>query len=258
MKLPDLPKRKPTVTSPARSSRAQAPAFLQDLYKDMRDRRLIIPAVALLIAIVAVPVMLSHPADSTVITPPPVNDPAAVAVEPAVLTAQEEGVREFRERLDALKRKNPFGGRFDPKVANGSSLPGELVEPVDSGGSGSGNGNPGTDPVDLDTPVDPVESVDPVEPAPSGPPEPVFTPEAYVLVPRIDVTVGVVDRDRRQTLENVKVGDLLPSREAPTAMFLGNTDDSEFAEFVISRDVEAMNGEGKCEPRKNKCEFLRL
>jgi hypothetical protein len=39
---------------------------------------------------------------------------------------------------------------------------------------------------------------------------------------------------------------------------LSNTDDSEFAEFLVSRDVERVNGEGKCKPGKNRCEFLRL
>jgi hypothetical protein len=41
-------------------------------------------------------------------------------------------------------------------------------------------------------------------------------------------------------------------------MFLGNTEDSELAEFLISRDVERVNGDGECKPGKNNCEFLRL
>ena len=117
MKMPELPKRKPKAqaTDSRSASRVQAPAFAQDLYKDMRDRRLIIPAVALLVAIVAVPIVLSSPSESSVTPPAPVADPDAVAVEPAVLAVQEIGVRDYRKRLSELEQKNPFGSRFDPK-----------------------------------------------------------------------------------------------------------------------------------------------
>lgn len=255
MMLPQLPKRKIEASTPAGSSRVQVPAFVHDLYKDMRDRRLIIPAVALLVAIVALPMLLSRSADLTVVTPPPVEDPAAVAVDPAVLAVQEAGVRDFRERLDALKRKDPFGGRFDPAPID-AAAPAALVEPEESAAGGAVKAEAGpADPARTDTSVEPVE---PVEPAPSDSSAPATAPKPYVLVPRIDATVGVVDRDRRQRLENVKAGDLLPSRQVPVAMFLGNTEDSEFAELLVSRDVEAVNGEGKCKPRKTKCEYLRL
>ncbi len=118
MKLPELPKRK-AQAPPTGASKVKPPAFLEDLYKDMRDRRLIIPAVALLVAIVALPALLSQSADSTVTPRTAVEDPAVVAVEPAVLAVQEAGVRDFRERLDSLQRKNPFGGRFDPEAGEG-------------------------------------------------------------------------------------------------------------------------------------------
>ena len=41
-------------------------------------------------------------------------------------------------------------------------------------------------------------------------------------------------------------------------MFLGNSDDSDSAEFLVSRDVSAVNGDGHCKPGKNNCEFLTL
>ena len=253
MKLPEFPKRKVKAPASGRATKLQAPAFLDDLYRDMRDRRLIIPAVVLLIAILALPALLSQSADSTVTTPVPVDDPTAVAVEPAVLAVQEAGVRDFRERLDSLQRKNPFGSRFDPQPVDDLGPPGELVEPPESSIAGDGGGTAAPVPGAVDTPTEPTDPA-----APSDPPSPVDPADPYVLVPRVDVVVGVVDRERRQTIENVRGGDLLPSRQVPVVMYLGNTEDSKYAEFLVSRDVAKVSGEGKCRPEPEDCEFLRL
>lgn len=245
MKMPELPTRKPKAPSPGRGSSIQPPAFISDLFKDMRDRRLIIPAIALLVAIVAVPVVLSSSPEPFVTPPAAPIDPEAAAVEPGVLAVQEVGVRDFRERLDALKRHDPFGGRFEPESADTENS-GELVDPEEitvAGDSGVGV---------------PAASETPASPDTSEPTEPVTPPDSFVLVPRVNVEVGIVDRDRRQAIENVKSGDILPSKKAPTAMYLGNTHGSESAEFLVSRDVEQVNGEGECKPGKNRCEFLQL
>ncbi|MDX6588141.1 MAG: hypothetical protein QOI31_2614 [Solirubrobacterales bacterium] len=245
MKL-ELPTRKPKAEKGAKQpSKVQAPAFAQDLYKDMRDRRLIIPAVALLIAIVAVPMLLSSSPESAVSVPPPVSDPQAVAVEPAVLAVQEVGVRDFRDRLDELQRKNPFGDRFEPKAVKDSV--GALEDPT----ADSGGGSP------VDTGTSPVDS-SPTPSSSSDPPAPIQPQEPFVLVPRIDVEVGNVDRNRRKTIDGVKSGEVLPWKSAPAAMFLGNSDDSGSAEFLVSRDVTTVNGDGHCRPGKNNCEFLTL
>ncbi len=97
-----------------------------------------------------------------------------------------------------------------------------------------------------------------MEPGGTAPPVSDSQEEPYVLVPRIDVKVGIVDRDRRQTIDGVKSGDLLPSKDTPVAMFLGNNDDGSVADLLVSRDVSRVNGEGKCKPGKNNCEFLRM
>jgi hypothetical protein len=217
----------------------------------MRDRRLIVPAVALLVAILAVPVVLSSDPDPVAPAAPLPPDPAAAAVEPGVLAVQEVGVRDYRERLDSLGRKNPFGDQFEEKAAGGAAeasalaAPDEATVPVDSAPAAPGSDTPGVTSPSGNS-------------GPTPPPPPDDEEIEYVLVPRIDVEVGVVDRDRRKTIEGVKSGDLLPSKEAPVAMFLGNSDDSSVAELLVSRDVSNVNGEGRCKPGKNNCEFLRL
>ncbi len=204
MKLPELPKRKAKAASTARGSSIKAPEAVQDLFKDMRDRRLIIPAIALLIAIIAVPVVLSAPTEPVVSAPAPAADPDAVAVEPAVLAVQEVGVRDFQKRLAQLKRKNPFGDRFEPDSPAGAGASvGALEDPVDTGDSGTSTVDTGGEPTGTSFP----SSDPPAPPAPTGPPQ-----EPFVLVPRVDVQVGIVDRDRRQVIEGVRAGRCCPRK----------------------------------------------
>ena len=247
MKLPQIPTRK---SGSAAGSGLKPPAFVSDVLKDMRDRRLVVPAIALLVAIVAVPILLSSSPSPAVPAAPLAPDPDAAAVEPGVLAVQEVGVRDYRERLDALDRKNPFSDRFASTAETGSAEGSELLAPVDEG-----------EPVATATPSssEPVPDTSPSAGSSTTPaPPPAEEQEQYVLVPRIDVEVGIVDRDRRQTIERVKSGDLLPSKQRPVAMFLGNSDSSSIAELLVSRDVSRVNGEGQCKPGKNNCEFLRM
>ena len=220
------------------------PAFASDVYKDMRDRRLIIPAIALLIAILAVPVLLASDPDPVVPAPPAAVDPDAAALEPGVLAVQEVGVRDFRERLSALARKNPFGDRFVPPEPK-EDTEGDLAPPDDAGAPSGG-----TTDVTSDT-----SSPGGVTTPPPGTTEP---QESFVLVSRVNVEVGIVGRKQVDSIENVKPGDVLPGKKAPTALYLGNTEDSDFAEFLISRDVDQVRGDGQCEPGGNNCEYLRL
>jgi hypothetical protein len=251
-KLPKLPIKKPKASSKGSSSGFQPPRFVSDLLKDMRDRRLVIPAVALLVAIVAVPLVLSASPEPAVPAAPLAPDPQAAAVEPGVLVTQEAGVRDYRKRLDALDRKNPFGDRFDAKAElGGDASESQLVapeEPVETGGS----------PVAPEVSLPDSSSSASVEPGQAAPPAPDTQSEPFVLASRVDVEVGIVDRDRRRTLSNVKGGDLLPSKDTPVAMYLGNSDDASTADFLVSRDVSRVNGDGRCKPGKDKCEFLRL
>ncbi len=97
-----------------RAPQIRTPELLNNLYRDLRDRRLLFPAAALLVALIAVPVALSSSSPTT--TPPapaPVeagSGPAA-ATEPAVL-AEELGMTAYQKRLNQLQTKNPFKRQY--------------------------------------------------------------------------------------------------------------------------------------------------
>src|SRR3954453_17596804 len=115
----------------------QPPKLLSDLITDMRDRRLLLPALLLVVALVAVPLALS----TSPATPAPQPAAAvagggkATAAEPAVLTAQV-GIRSYRKRLAHLKQKNPFPRHFAlPKTHTPN--PGVLAPPTPSADAAS-------------------------------------------------------------------------------------------------------------------------
>lgn len=102
------------------------PKFLEDLYFDLKDRRLL-PVVALaLVALVAVPILLSGGAKETpeaTVQPVAGGAPAAKA-KTASLTVvpANPGLREYRRRLRGRKPTDPFKQRFTAPELKGAKL----------------------------------------------------------------------------------------------------------------------------------------
>jgi hypothetical protein len=238
----------------------QAPRFLSNLYRDMRDRRMLVPAIALVVALIAVPVLLSKPSSN----PQPPSQAATAggggesALQPAVLTRQV-GVTDYRKRLDQLNSKDPFRRHFTslPKSAkltttsspsatgatstsglssstsgasvSGSSTVSASTTSTTSNGSGSGNSNSSTS----------------SKPA---------SPTLYSF--RISVAVGpagdLTERD------NVKRTAYLPGKNRPMVSFTGVSEDTKHAVFAVSKDVSSVRGDGRCFPGRGNCNFLQL
>jgi hypothetical protein len=86
----------------------KVPDFVSDLFYDLRDRRLL-PLVALvLVAIVAMPFLLSGGSEEA--GPPAVEPPAEASVNTSQLTVvpATPGLRDYRQRLRSRSPKDPF------------------------------------------------------------------------------------------------------------------------------------------------------
>ena len=121
------------------------PQFLNDVYRDLRDRHLLLPAIALVVALIAVPVLLKSEDE-----PVP---PAAVVVDrgsdseltAAVLADNSVSVRNYKKRLAALKSTNPFKPAFQGGESSssgdgsggGSSSPTSATTAAAGGGTGT-------------------------------------------------------------------------------------------------------------------------
>jgi hypothetical protein len=250
--------------------------FLNDLYRDLRDRRLLLPMAALAVAIVAVPMLIGGSSEAT--TPPPLASPVdadGAEVASAVLTS-DPGVRDYRKRLAKLKESNPFAQKFalpDPEKTALESVGGSSgstdststgsVNATNSGGSGDITSTTITDSVtDTSTSTSTLsapqssstvsEATQTTETTTDQP-----KPEARFYAGRIDVTVGELGDAKR--VDGVRYLQLLPSEGRPVVAFLGLAHGGEGAVFSLSRDVVETAGDGSCAPKRPApCQFLTL
>jgi hypothetical protein len=243
--------------------------IFKDLYADMRDRKLLPLVAVLLVAIVAVPLLLSTEPEPS--TPSTTSTEVPEGVPTAAVLASNPGLRDYRQRLRDLSSKNPFG--TDPsKIANeaakaqveavtdaaadaglgeaisgggGGGAPSEdVAETINdsstsvqsdvtvnegSGGNGNGNGGNGGNGGETD-------------------------PE--VLAFRVDVEVGQAGDLKRR--KNVKLLTVLPSQSNPVNLFLGASEDGNHAVFLVSEDVVTARGDGRCVPSPANCQFVNL
>jgi hypothetical protein len=102
------------------------PKFLEDLYFDLKDRRLL-PVVALaLVALVAVPILLSGGGKE----PPEATASSAAGGAPATkpqtasltVVRANPGLRDYRRRLSGRKPTDPFKQRFTAPELKGAKL----------------------------------------------------------------------------------------------------------------------------------------
>ncbi len=243
-----------------------APKFVDDIYRDLRDRHLLLPAVALLVALVAVPLLLKKPAEDAPV-PAVVPSVDSSAVTSAVLVDDSVDVRDYEKRLAALKSKNPFeanitvepsgggGGGDDAATPDTGGAPtgGDTTAPTtpDTTGSVPTGTDTGTD-VSTGAPTDTVDDTDTTD-------EPETVTEIRFLAGRVDITMGPLHKARQY--DNVKYLTFLPDDATPIATFVGLTESGAGKEavFAISSLVEVGEGGGSCSPHKPApCQFLTL
>jgi hypothetical protein len=236
----------------------RTPQLLTDLYRDLRDRRLLVPALALAAALIAVPMALSSSA--TPPPTPPTTAPAAsergkeTAAEPAVLTRQL-GVTAYRRRLERVNSKNPFQQQFTLPEVTSKLQQSSLTEPsgvtTSAGGSTSTSSAAQTTSTSSTSP----EPATPTSPS-SEPSDDAQKPTTEVILRRIDVKVGPEGDLVKKT--GVKQLKMLPSSTTPVVIFLGTNESGGRAFFLVSSDVTTVSGDGACLATTPTCQLLTL
>jgi hypothetical protein len=257
------------------------PKFLVNLYWDLQDRRLMPLVVILLVAILALPIALSQNADPGA---PPAPTAAAnedkIPTLPAVLTS-DPGLRDYRERLDSLRSKDPFvqkfsgaseaaaaaatvskvadlggGGAASPDAApiagSGSDTTSTGSASAATAGAVSSSGSSEASSTTSTTGTTSTGSGDSGTSSSQGS----STGGKQWFTYRIDVTTGRAgDAEERK---DVKRGTVLPSQSNPVAMFISVSEGGNRAHFLVSRDVVTTHGEGACLPSPSDCQILTL
>ncbi|MEZ5078756.1 MAG: hypothetical protein R2725_15105 [Solirubrobacterales bacterium] len=264
-------------------SSIKVPAFLRDLYADLRERHLL-PLVALLaVAIVTIPIVFggssSNEAEAEV---------AAVEAEASTATAETAeasqlvakaapGLRRYQRRLDNLKATDPFKQRYTHlEGGSGGDGGGEGAEavtiPEESGGGdtqpsyGGGESGSGTTTYRrtyysyaIDVRVTNLKSGGAEGSSASGSSASGTDLSAAAVAgassAEDDATASAA-KPKPTVRRNLPEYTMLPSRSTPALVFVGATKDEKKALFVVSSDVESLFGDARCVLGSQRCQMI--
>lgn len=237
------------------------PKPIADAIEGLREKRLLPVAIALVVAIIAVPIVLSSGSEA----PSPKAEDADAAAQTAfelapenqpVVLAKDEGVRDYKQRLSDAAAKNPFiqqfvapeGGGEGSDAAAGSSSDSatssgsvSVTLPTGGGkgtkdkgsknkGSGGGSGSAGS--------------------APGA----TAKPETQTVSYTIDAYAGPASN--MQLREDIAPLTFLPNDQNPSVVFMGVSNDHKRALFTVARSVFGVTGDGIC--LLSSCDLLSL
>jgi hypothetical protein len=239
--------------------------FLDSILRDLRERKLWPVAVALVLALIAVPVVLSK--SGAAATPPPVSPPlAATASSATAVPAVSVSTSPLHSRLRGHAR-DPFTQPKQKAAAQKvATTPSAATKPATTpttgtqttttststtggttptststgtGGSGAGSGSGSTTPTFPTTPH---------KPAPTG----LSPTQSY------DVALGITNSagglDTSDPLERLSI---LPNNQEPLLVELGVLKGGHRVLFAVEPQTR-LSGPGKCTPGPVDCEILSL
>lgn len=239
------------------------PAFVTDLYWDLRDRRLL-PLVALvLIAIVATPILLGQGSEET-----PSPDPGAVAAlreegaHASQLTVVEAnpGLRDYRKRLRGRTPTDPFR---QPPVKQ--SLKGAQL----GGGEGEGGSSSTTTSTSTSTSTSTTTEKKTGGSGATGESSPGSSGGSgevteYTIAVDVQITTtrtlpsGKKEKSEPQLRKRVIPPAPLPSADVPAVVFMGLSPKTNQPSFLVSDAVTAIFGEGRCLLGTETCQLLEV
>lgn len=218
--------------------------FFGDVVYDLRSRGLLPVVIVLLVAMVAVPMLISRgsrdsssaaslqPTAGTV-APAPEGERAVVSYIP--------GIRDYKKRLNDLSPKDPFRQQFAHSAAAASQLNSTVSTATPTGSASStsesstttstGGGSSSTGKKKKAKPVS--------------------------VTYQVDVLAGDVNA-ALTPFKNVASMTPLPSQSAPAVIYFGLTSDRKQAMFLVSNRVDSLNGPGTCVPAPDDCALLTL
>jgi hypothetical protein len=262
LKMPDL-------------KNVKVPAFLSDLFYDLRDRRLLPLVGLILVAIFAMPFLLRGEAGETEPAPGVGAAPAESAPTSRLTVVEAQpGLRDYRKRLAERTPTDPFKQRFSGPARDA------LPNSESSSSTSTSSGGSETEA----SPTAPSGSVVPVEPAPA----PEYSPPSggssgsdggedidgdgvpdganlYTYVLDLQITrIETKPNGRREKVgpklrKDVKSPTALPGEKAPVVTYLGlGAKEPRRPLFLVSPDVTSVFGEAECVSGTDSCQLVAL
>ena len=240
----------------------KVPTPIQNLYADLRDRRMLSIAIALVAAIIAVPFLLGGSGEEEIPPPPPSVTAEAPfegseQLDPVVL-AEVPGLRDFRERLAGYDSHNPF------------KFAGPKQETVGDGGGGAGTQAGADTGTSTDTGTDDGTVIDvpdtsgstdtggdvtvPTDPGTDTGGSPDDSGIVELVTYRIDVRVGPVGDTK--VVKDVKNLDFLPDFRHPLVEYVDADNAGNRVVFIVNPAAAAIKGEWQCVRSQKQCQYL--
>jgi hypothetical protein len=207
-----------------------------------------------------VPFLLSDSPEEEAAGPSFAAAPGQTA-EAARLTVVEAKppLRDYRRRLRAREATNPFKQRYTKPVLKGAELQSETVTsegsestPTTESSGGATVESPGT--------TGGAGSEGSGKGSGGQPPKlTIFTFAANIQYAHTEEKAGgSVEMGKPTLREKVKPYTPLPGEKAPVVTYLGTGEAAETALLMISKDVTAVFGDGKCISGTDSCELLEV
>jgi hypothetical protein len=219
-------------------------SFVRNLYADLIEKRLWPVALGLLVALVAIPILVSKPAEESGSAGTPPSGGALLGADSAALIGETKPVVSlgsdggFRKHVARLGRKDPFIQQAKDKGAKTTEA--ATVEAV--GTTGAQGTTPTQSPGSTTAPPG---STTP----PSGGQQPV---KLYEWVAR--VKFGKIDQTKSETVEPAE---FMPSENNPVLLFLGANESGKQALFLVSSEATS-RGDATCTPSESNCQIVKL
>jgi hypothetical protein len=224
----------------------KVPDFVLDIYYDLRERHLL-PLVALLVlAVIAVPIVLTESSGDPSELETGLGTSSSIPSKETseiVVAKNAPGLRDYRRRLEHREARDPFKQQFSGPAGDTSSGGRE-------GGSSEGESETGGGAAPLPEP--PSED--------DGAPTSNLRYFSYALDVRVVpvATRGKPSKAEPSVRRRLPELTMLPSRDTPALVFMGVTKDTKKAVMLVSSGVTALFGDGICVVGAETCELLAL
>jgi hypothetical protein len=218
--------------------------LFNDVWQDLRERRLWPIALVLVLAIVAIPVALTKSAAQPPASAPLADTGDAYDRVTVKLDGADAASTGAGSALDEFAEGDPFTppSAIAKSAGAGAAASASLAGPSDDGGSGTPSGDgggsspsPSPDPVDIAPPVTRTET------------------SQYEYVADVTFWAG----DRRREIRGLRKLDMLPNQSAPVLIFMGTAGDGGNAVFLVDSTLKAA-GEGRCVPSRANCAYVHV
>ena len=237
-------------------------SFFTNMIKELRDRKLWPIAIALIVALVAVPILLSKKAPTKLLVPQPTGGlPYSTGTSlPAISVKTAPGASKF-----AGKGRDPFTPQHAATTATVAAVTTTPTTPTAStpgtGTAGSGATTPssggGSTPVAPVT-TSPTPAPTPTTPAPTPKPAPKPGPAGLTDKESYQVSLAMTTADGGvNTIDPLERLSILPSLKQPLLVELGVVRGGKQVLFAVEPGA-AVGGPGTCTPGPIDCEIIAL